>query len=63
MTESRLDDACVTILTLKKFAMEKLTSQSALRSVLLAERDEIPVADFLSRIPVWLTLLRQGEAQ
>jgi hypothetical protein len=49
--------ACVSILGLKKFAAEKLNPQSALRNVLLAERDEIVAIDFLSRIPVWLILL------
>ncbi len=32
-------------------------------SVLLAERDEVPIADFVSRLPVWPTLLRHEKTR
>jgi hypothetical protein len=63
MTEPESTSTRLSILGLKKFVVDKLNPKSALRSVLLAERDEIPISDLLSRIPVWLTLLRHEESR
>ena len=44
------------IAPLKAFAAEKLP-KSALKDVLLAEKDRVPVTDFVARVPVYLRLL------
>jgi len=46
---------------LKQFATERLGRHSPLQEVLLGEKDEISAADFLARLPVWLTLLRRSD--
>jgi len=46
---------------LKWFATEKLNRHSVLQDVLLQEKDEISAADFLARLPIWLTLLRRTD--
>ena len=51
----------VNILRLKKFAAENLPPQSALRDLLLQEKDQIPAAEFLAKLQVWLTLLRRKD--
>lgn len=43
---------------LKVCAME-LPQGSALREILLSESDTIDIATFLSRLPIWLQLLRR----
>jgi hypothetical protein len=43
---------------LKAFAADRLPD-CALRDVLLAEGDEITNAEFLARLPIWLSLLRR----
>ena len=45
---------------IKRLVAEKLDRQSPLR-VLLEEDDEIPAAEFLARLPVYLALLRRSE--
>lgn len=42
---------------LKGFAVERLPSGSRLRSVLLSERDQLTVNDFLAKMDVWVTLI------
>ena len=44
---------------LKVFAAEKLGHESALREILLLERDEVPPDEFLAKLPAWLVLLRR----
>jgi len=46
----------VTIKNLKPFADQNLTG--SLRGVILLEKDELTPAEFLSKVEVWLTLLR-----
>ncbi len=46
---------------LKKFAKDSLPSDSALKEVLLAESDQMPVDVFINRFPVWLQLLKFEE--
>lgn len=48
----------VDLLSLRKLALEKLRKRSALREVLLQERDDISAAEYLAKIPIWLALLR-----
>jgi len=43
---------------LKKFAAERLGTHSALREVLLQEKDHILPSDFVAKTQVWLVLLR-----
>ncbi|MCJ7505546.1 hypothetical protein MUP05_03620 [Candidatus Bathyarchaeota archaeon] len=45
-------------MSLRKLALEKLRKRSALREVLLQERNDISAAEYMARIPVWLALLR-----
>jgi hypothetical protein len=47
----------VNIVRLKNFAAERLPHHLALRDVLLSERDEIPIPEFLAKLQVWLALL------
>jgi len=56
MMSSRVD-----LRPLKQFASENLGRQSALQEVLLAEKNEIPAAEFLAKLPTWLVLLRREE--
>ena len=43
---------------LKGFALESLPEHSILRALLLAEPDELEVAEFLAKMDVWLKLLK-----
>jgi len=43
---------------LKEFAISALPEGSALRNVLLSERDEVDVDEFIVKIDIWLKLLR-----
>ena len=47
----------IDIRSLKGFASERLHSGSGLRNVLLSERDQLGVNDFLAKMDVWITLL------
>ena len=47
---------------LKRFASDNLPSNSRLRSVLLSERDQLKVNDFLAKMDVWMTLLNMETA-
>ena len=47
----------VDIRRLKGFAFERLPSSSRLRDVLLSERDQLKVNDFLAKMDIWITLL------
>lgn len=51
----------VNILRLKQFAAERLGHRSALREVLLQEKDEVAPVEFLAKLQVWLALLRHKE--
>ena len=44
---------------LKQFAMSNLPEDSALYRVLLVERDQMEPDEFVSKIPLWLALLKQ----
>ncbi|MEM3488931.1 MAG: hypothetical protein QXO75_04650 [Nitrososphaerota archaeon] len=48
----------VNIRALKDFVAEKLPSGTPLREVLLMEKDEIEVHDFLAKLEIWLKLLK-----
>jgi hypothetical protein len=43
--------------SLKEFACQNFPSDMPLRSVILAEDDEIEAATFLSRLKIWLQLV------
>jgi len=47
----------IDIRRLKGFASERLHSGSRLRNVLLSERDQLKVNDFLAKMDIWITLL------
>jgi hypothetical protein len=47
------------MILLKRFAAANLNRRSALREVLLQEKDQIPAGEFLARLPVYLALLRR----
>ena len=51
----------VDITRLRNFAAEKLPHESPLRDILLQEKDQIPAAEFLAKLQVWLALLRRRE--
>ena len=42
---------------LKGFASERLGGNSQLKVVLLSERDQLTVTDFLAKMDIWLKLL------
>jgi len=44
---------------IKTLAAKELGRHSALRLVLLQEKDAIPATDFLAKLPVYLLLLRE----
>ena len=50
----------VDIRPLRAFALEKLPKDLMLRDFLLTEPDELPVEEFLSRLSVWIRLLKVG---
>lgn len=45
------------IVGLKRFVAERLPAGSSLRSVILAESDELGMEEFLAKMEVWLKLL------
>lgn len=51
--------SAINIFSLKQFAFERLDRQSALRDVLLDEKDEISAAELILKIRIWLALLRR----
>jgi hypothetical protein len=48
----------VDIRSLKEFARTELPRRSALREVILGDRDELTAEEFLVKIDVWLKLAR-----
>jgi len=52
-----LSNSMIDIRSLKGFALERLHSSSRLRNVLLSERDQLKVNDFLAKMDIWITLL------
>ncbi len=52
----------IKISVLKQFTLDTLPAGCTLREVLLADKDEMPVDEFLCKIPLWLALLRQAKA-
>ena len=46
----------VRIVNIKAFAAKELPPASSLRTMILMEDDEIPVAEFLVKIQLWLRL-------
>jgi hypothetical protein len=44
---------------LEAFAFEKLPIKSSLRDVLLSERDEMQVDEFIHKLSIWLKLCRR----
>jgi hypothetical protein len=44
---------------IKQFAISKLSTQSALRDVLLNEGDEITSTELISKLKIWLILLKR----
>ena len=61
--EAKINENCNTttkldLTKLKAIAME-LPQDSAFREILLSENDTIDIATFLSRLPLWLQLLRR----
>jgi hypothetical protein len=54
--------AVVRIAKLKQFAEQELDPVSSLREVILMEENDIPVWEFLGKVPIWLNLLRKERA-
>jgi len=48
----------VSMKALKRFALDKLPYDSPLRTVVIAEDDEISASEFVGAARVWLALLR-----
>lgn len=48
----------INIRTLKEFAISNLQRGSPLRDVILSEKDEVGVEEFLAKLGIWLRLLR-----
>lgn len=44
---------------LKKFAMNKLPTNSGLRDVILVEKDELSREEFLAKMDIWLNLFKK----
>lgn len=60
MAESRAySKRKIDIRRIRRFAQERLPIDSPLRDVLLAEKDELSIQDFLAKMDVWLKLLRR----
>jgi hypothetical protein len=53
MTKHMLD-----IKPLKRFALENLPPNSALRAILISEPDFVSVEEFLMKLGIWLKLVR-----
>jgi hypothetical protein len=47
----------VNILKIKRFVAKAFPADSALRTVILSEPDQLPVAEFLTKIEIWMRLL------
>jgi hypothetical protein len=45
---------------LKHWSRQRLPGGAALQRVILAEKDELPSVDFVSRIPLWLNLVEEA---
>lgn len=48
----------INLRSLKRLVSERLLQRSALREVLLQEKDEITSSEFFAKVPIWLVLLR-----
>ncbi|MEM3882627.1 MAG: hypothetical protein QXO23_04495 [Candidatus Methanomethyliaceae archaeon] len=48
---------------LKEFAASSLPQGSALRDIILADRDELGAEEFLAKVEVWARLLRREGAR
>jgi hypothetical protein len=53
----------INIRKLKDFALEKFPRHFILRELLLDEREELSVAEFLSKLDLWLKLLKIENAR
>jgi hypothetical protein len=51
----------ITILNLKKWAIQSLSQSSNLRAVLLLEKDRLTIEEFLAKQETWLKLARLEE--
>jgi hypothetical protein len=47
----------VSIRGLKNFVLREMLEDHALRSVILAEKDELQVAEFIAKLEIWSVLL------
>lgn len=45
---------------IKEFAIRKLPDGSTLKELLLSEKDEVDVEEFLAKVDLWLKLLTMG---
>jgi hypothetical protein len=45
---------------LKDFAFKEIPRDNVLRELLLGERDELEITEFISKIDIWLRLLRRN---
>jgi hypothetical protein len=52
----------IDIRRLKGFASERLNTRSRVRNVLLSEREQLTVNDFLTKMDIWITLFNQETA-
>jgi hypothetical protein len=53
----------VNLTRIKRFAIEELDSGSHLRDILLSEKDQLPSIEFISKMQVWLALLKREVAE
>lgn len=58
MVEPAIHSQMVNLRGLKQFADKRLNHLSNLRRVLLIEKDEILVSEYLAKMQVWLALLQ-----
>jgi len=49
----------INIRSLKELAMRKLPKESVLREVILSDKDELGVEEYLAKVDVWFKLLRR----
>ncbi len=55
-------NATINIMSLKKFAYEKVSKSSHLRNILLSEKEILMVSEFLAKMDVWIKVLHsEGE--
>jgi hypothetical protein len=52
MLESKID-----MVRLKSFANSRLKGNQVLQKLILNERDEIPVEEFLIKVKIWLNII------